>query len=174
MTGASSSTNAALRLLLHTQRPVDSRATRYFLRPFGSIRATPSNTSPSSLAPVSSRSWKIPSLKVSEIWIESFSLPPASVTVALRTTVGPLRLSSVIVKMKRPRSALPSPCATGAVAAASTVVAVAAGVAVPVGAGVLAVLWSPSSPPQPASSASAAASARSRPMRTSVTPGACL
>ena len=68
----------ALRLLLHTQRPVDSRATRYFLRPSGSISATPSNTSPASSPSESSSSWNSPSLNVLAIWIESAGLSPAS------------------------------------------------------------------------------------------------
>jgi hypothetical protein len=174
LTGASSSTNADPRSLLHTQRPVASRATRYFLRPLASISATPSNTSLASWSLVSLRSWLMPSPNVSLIWMESFSLPPASDTCALNTTVGPLRLSSRMRKMKRPPSALPCASATGAPSTVGSAVAVpdavAAGVGVPVGDGVLAACWSSSPPPQPARSASGTASARSRPMRTRVTP----
>ena len=85
-----------------------------------------------------------------ETCIES-SPPSAHSTVALITTVGPLRLSSVIRKVKRAPSALPWPSAMDAVAPPPSAVAVsvASAVASPsglaVGAGVLAAAPPPSS-----------------------------
>jgi hypothetical protein len=65
--------------------------------PSGTISATPSNTSRRSRA------------NVLPIWIESFGLSPARVTVALSTTVAPLRCSWVMTNVKCLPSALPSP-----------------------------------------------------------------